>query len=92
MMNVDNLTDAQKLRTALHETEEYRLSELPSVLRLRGQNADTTLEELVRGVSLGLLPPCKPIGSDNMADAVVSGSTLLRYLESDGPQGRFVLV
>lgn len=92
MMNVDNLTDQQKLRTAFHDTEEYRLGELPNVLRLKGKDAETTLEELVRGVSLGLLPPCKPIGSDNLADAVVSGTTLLRYLESDGPEGRFILV
>lgn len=90
-MDIDNLTDAQKLKAVLHETEEYRLSELPAVLRLRGHDAETTLEELVRGVSLGLMTPCKPIGSDNLADAVVSGTTLLRYLESDGPQGRFVL-
>ncbi len=90
-MDVNNLTDSQRLRTALHETEEYRLGELPAVLRLRGQDAEATLEELVRGVSLGLMTPCRPIGSDNLADAVVSGTTLLRYLESDGPQGRFVL-
>lgn len=91
-MDVDNLTDQQKLRTAFHDTEEYRISELPTVMRLRGKDAEGTLEELVRGVSLGLLPPCKPIGSDNLADAVVSGSTLLRYLEADGPDGRFNLV
>ena len=91
-MDVDNLTDQQKLRLTISDFEEYRISELPTVMRLRGTDAEGTLEELVRGVSLGLLPPCKPIGSDNLADAVGRGSTLLRYLEADGPDGRFNLV